>query len=103
MPFDKLMIDTGSKSMSIYHWLVERLPATFTYEVFEKLMNQRRGLTETNEEEIKRTLRQLRKLRMIGAREIQNRYKETTYFIRDLYCQHYKKGKYARTTNGEQL
>lgn len=94
MPFHKMFLNTDH-NVSVYHWLIERLPATFTYEVFEELMSRRYGMTEATEEEIKRTLLKMRKLQMVEISNSTNRTKKALYHVKELYRRHYKKGEFA--------
>lgn len=81
MAFD-ITMNKNQYNLKKFHKLVRELPVTFTFKEAEKLFGD-----ETEE-----VLRKAQKLLMIGKK---TRYNKTSYFIRDLYCMHYKKGKYA--------
>lgn len=101
MAFDKSM-DKNQYSLKKFHWFLQVLPLRFTKKDFEAINSIRYELTRPGENEVSNILTKMRKLKMIRSDNIRNTREETIYFITDLYQKHYGRGKYARTTNGEQ-
>ena len=89
-------MDKNQYNLKHFHTIVRSLPIEFT-------LSDVMALTGNNEETTLRTLRKMRKLRMIGTRNLHKNGTETSYFIMELYRMHYKKGEYAKDYQPRQI
>lgn len=87
-------MDKNQYNVKLYHWIIERLPATFTFQQAQEVIQKRYALSKATEKETKGALRKMKKLAMITCSR-NNNYEEAVYNMTDLYQRHYKKGNYT--------